>query len=445
MPLVHSRRSLGLTHAVATRAFVLFALLATALFTPLQSLAQSTAFTFQGRLLDDGALATGNVGLRFSLHTAASGGTQIGPLIQISDVLLDPATSGHDGLVQVTLDFGVSPFTANEPRWLEVAVSRDGGPSTTLSPRTPLTAAPFSLNTRGIFVDAQHNVGIKTASPQYTLDVTGTFHAGRLLINDAQNQTSNLARTVTPTWQSFTPLNSGDLRQVSVRLSHTSAWIGTLTIHQGEGTGDTILGSQSISAPAGPMSTLAFDLPPGIQLQAGTLYTFALTSPPAALFDVGTTNPYAAGRAGSGSALDLVFSTTIAPIGLVVADTGRVGIGTTTPTAQLEVRGDIKLGKAGDLIAPGADESLRIVRGNVNANATIAQGTGFTPTILGPGSYIVFFSRPFADVPTVTVSPESLVLYSIEDVTTTSFRVEFITPGGITPNVGFGFIAVGPR
>lgn len=429
---------------LTAKTVVLFVAALALVFAPRQALAQSTAFTFQGRLQEGGSLATGTVDMRFTLFDAPSGGTQIGPLIGVNDVLVNTGPS-DEGLVQVELDFGVAAFVANAPRWLEVSVARDGGASVTLSPRTPLTAAPFSLNTRGVYVDAQNNVGIKTAEPGYTLDVIGTFHAGGVLIKDAQNQVSNLTRTVTPTWQSFTPLNSGELRRISFRMGHTAAWNGTLTVHEGEGTGGAIIASRSVSGAAGPISTISVDIPPGVGVNADSTYTFAATSPAEALFDIGTSNPYPSGRAGSGVGIDMVFSIVIAPTGLVVNDAGRVGIGTTNPAAELDVRGSIKLGQDGELSAPGADEELRIIRGNVSANGVPADGTGFNSSGVVPGTYFVTFSRPFSGTPTVTVSPGSQILYSVDSITTSGFQVRVVTIQGFTTLTNFGFVAIGPR
>lgn len=53
-------------------------LLALGLFvsTHTQLLAQSTAFTYQGRLNDNGAVASGNSDLRFAIYDTTSAGTQ---------------------------------------------------------------------------------------------------------------------------------------------------------------------------------------------------------------------------------------------------------------------------------------------------------------------------------------------------------------------------------
>jgi hypothetical protein len=98
-----------------------------------------TAFTYQGNLSDGGTPANGAYDFEFALHDAASGGAQVGSTVTKADVTVTA------GLFTVELDFGgVFDGTA---LWLEVSV-RPGSSSdayTPLSPRQPLTAAPYAL------------------------------------------------------------------------------------------------------------------------------------------------------------------------------------------------------------------------------------------------------------------------------------------------------------
>lgn len=82
---------------------------------------------------------------------------------------------------------------------------------------------------------------------------------------------------------------------------------------------------------------------------------------------------------------------------------GNVGLGTATPAAKLDVRGDVRVGN-GDLVA-AASENLRIVRGVVRLDGTKFNGAGYTVTRTAAGAYTLNFSPAFADVPAVTVSP----------------------------------------
>jgi len=98
-----------------------------------------TAFTYQGQLTESGAAAQGLFDFRFAIYDAASGGSPLaGPLT-------NSAVGVSNGLFTAKLDFGTGVFTG-EARWLEIAVRTNGaGAFTTLSPRQPLTSAPYAL------------------------------------------------------------------------------------------------------------------------------------------------------------------------------------------------------------------------------------------------------------------------------------------------------------
>ena len=102
--------------------------------------AQGTAFTYQGRLTDNGAAANGTHDFTFTLYAAVSGGATMG----VSNVVNDLAVS--NGLFTAMLDFGAAAFPGAD-RWLEIA-TRPGtntGAYTTLSPRQPITSTPYAI------------------------------------------------------------------------------------------------------------------------------------------------------------------------------------------------------------------------------------------------------------------------------------------------------------
>jgi len=102
--------------------------------------AQGTAFTYQGRLADNGAAANGTYDLRFTLYDALTSGSAVaGPVTNAT-------TSVSNGVFTVTLDFGTGVFPG-PARWLEIGV-RPGGSAnayTVLTPRQPITATPYSI------------------------------------------------------------------------------------------------------------------------------------------------------------------------------------------------------------------------------------------------------------------------------------------------------------
>ncbi|HKQ53844.1 MAG TPA: tail fiber domain-containing protein, partial [Pyrinomonadaceae bacterium] len=110
------------------------------------ALAQGNAFTYQGRLTDDGTPSNGSYELEFKLYDAAGGGTQ---QPQPSPVTLQftgaQAVSVVNGLFTVQLDFGAGAFPG-AARYLEVGVRKAGDNSfTTLSPRQPISSTPYAI------------------------------------------------------------------------------------------------------------------------------------------------------------------------------------------------------------------------------------------------------------------------------------------------------------
>jgi hypothetical protein len=118
------------------------------LMSPSAALAQSTgsAFTYQGQLKEGGMPADGAYDFRFTLYDDL-GAVVSGP-IPVED---HPVTNG---LFSVILDFGASPFTG-DARFLEIAVrpGDSGDVFTVLSPRQELTPTPYAataLETVGV-------------------------------------------------------------------------------------------------------------------------------------------------------------------------------------------------------------------------------------------------------------------------------------------------------
>src|SRR5437016_10938893 len=101
--------------------------------------AQTTAFTYQGRLTDGGTSANGNYDLQFALWDSASGGSQIGSTQLISTV----AVSG--GVFAVTLDFGANAFPGAN-RFLEISARVSGASALILlMPSQQITTTPSAV------------------------------------------------------------------------------------------------------------------------------------------------------------------------------------------------------------------------------------------------------------------------------------------------------------
>jgi hypothetical protein len=146
----------------------LFLLVAMAgLFAAVGASAQSTAFTYQGQLTENGDPANGQYSIRFILYNAEFGGTQVGPILTNAPVAV------ANGLFTTTLDFGATVLDGSA-RWLEVAVRTNGSVAlhTALSPRQPLRSAPYAFRAArltGTLPDSQLSANVAR------LDDDGTF------------------------------------------------------------------------------------------------------------------------------------------------------------------------------------------------------------------------------------------------------------------------------
>jgi len=99
--------------------------------------AQTTAFTYQGQLVENGTPASGQHDFEFRLFDGA--GQSAGP------VVLREAVEVAGGDFTVALDFGAGVFDGGE-RWLEIGVRRRGTENfTALSPRQPVLAVPHAI------------------------------------------------------------------------------------------------------------------------------------------------------------------------------------------------------------------------------------------------------------------------------------------------------------
>ncbi|MDM7922358.1 MAG: hypothetical protein QUS14_08655, partial [Pyrinomonadaceae bacterium] len=144
--------------------------------------AQTTEFTYQGRLVLNGQAATGNYDFEFSLFTAFSGGSQVGQTLAVTNVAV------NDGSFSVPLNFG-SAFPGAE-RFLEIKVRpAGGGVYTPLAPRQPITSSPYAVKSQSAetAINAAQLGGV--AANQYVL-------SGDARLSDARNPLPNSANYI---------------------------------------------------------------------------------------------------------------------------------------------------------------------------------------------------------------------------------------------------------
>ena len=147
-----------------------------ALFTTLSlaltaTVAQGTAFTYQGRLNSGSGVANGSYDFAFTLFATGSGG------VALAAPVTNSATLVSSGLFTVAVDFGAGVFTGGS-NWLELAVRTNGsGPFNTLTPRQQLAPTPNAIYAAnaGSAVTAAIAISAGSASSVPAANITGTL------------------------------------------------------------------------------------------------------------------------------------------------------------------------------------------------------------------------------------------------------------------------------
>jgi len=228
------------------------------------ALAQTTSFTYQGKLSDTGTPANGNYDFQFKLFdTATVGtGTQQGGMVAVSNVTVT------NGVFVAQLDFGVcATCFSGANRFLEIALKPSAGSTfTTLSPRQQITATPYALKSLnataadGLSVACVNCVtGSQIASVSGSA-VTGTIPlasvpagSGNYIQNTSSPQaTSNFNISGTGTAGSFNATT-----QYNINGQRVLSNAGTNNLFAGAGAGSVTTASNNsfVGASAGLMNT----------------------------------------------------------------------------------------------------------------------------------------------------------------------------------------------
>ncbi|MCS7190473.1 MAG: hypothetical protein NZ843_02585 [Fimbriimonadales bacterium] len=288
-------------------------------------------FTYQGFLKDGSNPANGAYDFEFRLFTAASGGSQVGSTVPINDLNV------QNGLFTAELNFGT--VWNGLDRFLEIRV-RPGastGAFTTLSPRVKVNPTPYShfallapwSGLSGVptgFADGIDNDTTYTAGAGLQLSgTTFSIATGGVLTSMLADNAVNNAKLAN---------DAASLSKVSGNLMHsigTRIGIGIsapeATLHVFRASAGTIT--------ANPNAVLTVE-------NSANAYINLLT-PSANESGILFGNPSRAEAGGivynSGTANGFQFRTNGNITRMVLTDTGRVGIGTPTPPAQLTVDG----------------------------------------------------------------------------------------------------------
>lgn len=191
---------------------------------------QTTAFTYQGRLADNGLPANGNYDLRFVIYDAATNG------VPVSNAIANNSFGITNGLFSVALDFGAGIFDGN-PRWLDIAVRTNGAASfTSLNPREVLTSVPTAIFAGNAATALTLSGNVPAAS------LNGTYGGAVNFVNSSNSYTGdgaglfNVPGTLTPQLQSGTAIQAAPNTSYILTNSQTV----TVTLPQNPKIGDTL-------------------------------------------------------------------------------------------------------------------------------------------------------------------------------------------------------------
>ncbi|MGI8788908.1 MAG: hypothetical protein ACR2HG_14290 [Pyrinomonadaceae bacterium] len=135
--------------------------------------AQTTIFTYQGKLTDTGTPQS-SYQMEFRLFGSVAGTDQIGGAIT------NPNVSVNQGVFTVQLDFGAPAFSGAD-RFLQISVRRSAAESfVTLNPRQQITSSPYSIRTLSaaqadVALDSQKLGGVDASQYVTTASVGNSF------------------------------------------------------------------------------------------------------------------------------------------------------------------------------------------------------------------------------------------------------------------------------
>lgn len=342
-------------------------LLTLLLLTAGPAFAQGTAFTYNGRLSNDGAPANGPHDMRFTVYDASAAGIAVAGPLPVSPV--DVA----NGLFTVRIDFGANIFTG-PTRWLHVEVRPVGGANyTVLTPRQEVTSSPYAIRAQtagsvasGAVTATQLNTGLAPAPGQFLSYDGGNLvwsdpgvAAGNiwsLLSGNAYYSAGNVGIGTSSPETKLSVFTGGygieqtdGTRRISTYLSVTGGWLGTrspdpLHFFVNSGQSSMTIGTEGNVGigTASPASGYRLDVVGATRLSPGN-GTIQFGSPNA---ELGLSMLQSSGNRAdlrfNGSTLKLLAGSGVGPPsslnGIAVHTSGNVSIGSLEPpAAKLQV------------------------------------------------------------------------------------------------------------
>src|SRR5256884_1520135 len=218
--------------------------------------AQTSSFTYQGRLTDGGTAANGNYDLQFGLFDSLSGGAQVGSTQTLNTVAIS------NGVFTVSLDFGANAFNGAN-RFLEISARPSGaGSFTLLTPRQQITSTPYAVRST-----SAGNADTATNATNAATATNATQLGGIAASQYVQTNDSRLSDARSPT--------AGSASYIQNRTSQQSSTNFNIA---GNGTaGGNLTGANLIANSSLGIATSSFARQPSLQIGADINALFTLS------------------------------------------------------------------------------------------------------------------------------------------------------------------------
>jgi hypothetical protein len=344
------------------------------LLAPCVAWAQETAFSYQGKLQNNGNPANGSYDLQFTLFaTNVSGAPIAGPVT-------NAAVTVSNGLFTTTVDLG-DVFSGTKD-WLEIAVSTNGANTfMVLAPRQPLHPVPSAIfantasNLSGLLPTTQLNGPI--ANAQLPSDVLTNGYANPISLPTSVSANAVTATNVTAA--TFVGDGSGLTNLPISNINGLGALAAASSVSSNNLSGQINAGQ-------------VFGALTGSQLPASVLtngYTSSISLPThVAANAIAATNVTAATFVGDGAGLTNIQASNVNGLGsLAAASTvssndlaGQINVGQlfgTLPNSQLPLN-LLTNGYMSSISLPTHVAANAIAATNVTAATFVGAGTGLT-------------------------------------------------------------------
>lgn len=311
------------------------------------TLAQTTSFTYQGRLTDGGSPANGNYDLQFSLFSTEAGGGQIGDTKTIPNVVI------ADGIFTVPLDFGVNAF-AGPPRYLAISTRLSGsGVFNPMMPRQAITSTPYairSLNsaTADLAADSQQLGGAD--ANQYVKSNDPRLSDARVPATGSSNYIQNSGTAQAAQFNISGNGTVNGLLQGNLINASTQYMLGGQRFAARIGTNGILLGPPNAPLVLGDGANVGVgtEVPTS---DVGNSRVLAISGPAAVLTLKGNMPGANIFEWQSGSFLTFsglnLHNGSSGTDPMTILTNNNVGIGITSPTARLHVNGKLKVNELG--------------------------------------------------------------------------------------------------